>query len=329
VTVTGAGLRYFAGRVGAGAGTLWVVSVLVFAGVHLLPGSYAEVVLGPFSSTQARAALTAEYGLDRPLPLQYVGWLRHVAVGDLGASLGTGEPITRQLAQRWPVTAELAIFSLALTVSVGLPLALAAGLARRRLARGVSRLWGSSAMSTPDFVLGSLLVFVFSRFALGLPAGGHVPFADDPVANVRSMVLPASTLSLFGIALVMRTGRDAVAGVLSSPHVTAAVARGEGMAHLIRHHVLRNSAIPVLTVLGTYVGYLMGGAVIVENLFSLPGLGQSVLTAINGRDYAVVQGMVLAAAAAFIAINLLADFTYGLLDPRIRSGSRVSTGMNS
>jgi peptide/nickel transport system permease protein len=315
-----AGLRYFGGRVVAGVATLWVVSVLVFAAMHLVPGNYADIVLGQFSSPQTRAALSAEFGLDRPLPAQYVEWLRHVAVGDLGASLATGEPVARQLAHRWPVTAELALLSLIITLAVGLPLALVAGLARRRLGRGVGRLVGSSAMSTPDFVLGSLLVFVFSRYALGLPVGDYVTFAEDPVANVRSMLLPAMTLSLFGIALVVRTGRDAVAGVFSAAHVTAAVARGEGIAHVIRHHVLRNAAIPILTVLATYVGYLMGGAVIVENLFSLPGLGQAVLTAINGRDYAVVQSMVLVAAAAFIAINLLADFAYGLVDPRIRTG---------
>lgn len=317
-----AALRYLGGRLLAGAATLWVVTVLVFAAVHLVPGSYADIVLGPFSSPQARAALTAQFGLDRPLPVQYVEWLRHVAVGDMGASLGTGEPITRQLALRWPVTAELAVMSLIVTLAVGLPLALVAGLARRRLGRGLSRLIGSSAMSTPDFVLGSLFVYLFSRYALGLPVGGYVPFADAPVTNVRSMALPALTLSVFGVALVVRTGRDAVAGVFSSPHVTAALARGEGIAHVIRHHVLRNAAIPVLTVLATYVGYLMGGAVIVENLFSLPGLGQAVLNAINGRDYAVVQSMVLVAAAAFIAINLFADFAYGLVDPRIRAAHR-------
>jgi peptide/nickel transport system permease protein len=319
----GTNLRYYGGRVLAGFATLWVVSVLVFAAVHLVPGSYADVVLGPFSAPQQRAALTAEFGLDRPLPVQYVEWLRHLAVGDLGSSLGTGEPVTAQLARRWPVTAELAALSLALTALVGAPLALLSGLARGRVARGLSRLLGSSAMSTPDFVLGSLLVFLFSRFTLGLTVGGYVPLGDDPVVNLRSMALPAVTLSVFGIALVARTGRDAVAAVVSSPHVAAAVARGEPMGHVIRHHVLRNSAIPVLTVLATFVGYLMGGAVIVENLFSLPGLGQAVLIAINGRDYAVVQGLVLVAAAAFITINMLADVAYGLVDPRIRAGHRA------
>jgi peptide/nickel transport system permease protein len=253
------------------------------------------------------------------VPVQYVEWLRQVLAGDLGASLGTGAPVGEQLVRRLPVTAELAVLALGCTVLVGVPLGLLAGLSRRRAGRELSRLVGSSTMSTPDFVLGSLLVYLFSRYALGLPVGGYVPFAEDPAANLRSMALPALTLSVFGVALVVRTGRDAVAAVVSAPHVAAAVARGEPGWHVIRHHVLRNASIPVLTVVATYLGYLMGGAVIVENLFSLPGLGQAVLGAINTRDYVVVQGMVLVAAAAFIAINLIADFAYGLLDPRIRT----------
>ncbi len=316
--MTGGGWRYFAGRLVAGVATLLVVSVLVFGAMRVVPGTYADIVLGPFSSPEARAALTAEFGLDRPVFVQYLEWLRHVLTGDLGTSPGADEPVTAQLLRRLPVTFELAVLSLAGSALVGLPLALIAGLARGRFSRGLSRLAGSSAISTPDFVLGSLLVFLFSRYALGLPVGGYVRFTEDPVANVRSMVLPALTLSVFGVALVVRTGRDAIAGIFSAPYIAAAIARGEPTRHMISHHVLRNAAIPLLTVGATYLGYLMGGAVIVENLFSLPGLGQAVLSGINGRDYAVVQGIVLVAAAAFIAINLLSDFAYGVLDPRVR-----------
>jgi peptide/nickel transport system permease protein len=314
-------VRYFTGRVIAGAGTLLLVCALVFAGLHLMPGSYAQIVLGPYATPQARAAVTAEFGLDRPLPVQFAEWLRHLLSGDLGVSLGTGEPVAHQLAQRLPVTAELTACALLITVAVGLPLALAAGMAEGRPARQLSRLAGASAMSIPDFVLGSVLVYLFSRYSLGLPAGGtYVPLTQDAAANIRAVALPALTLSAFGIALIVRTGRDAVASVLSQPHVTAALARGDGLMHVVRHHVVRNAAIPVVTVLATYVGYLMGGAVIVENLFSLPGVGQAVVAAINGRDYAVVQGLVLTAAAFFIAVNLLADVAYGLLDPRARTG---------
>ncbi len=317
------GTRYFIGRATVGVVTLLLVSVLVFAAMHLVPGSYADIVLGPLSSPQARTALTHEFGLDRSLAVQYAEWARHVVTGDLGTSLGSGEPVTEQLARRLPVTLELTGLALTVTVLIGVPLAVAAGSARSRLGRGLSRLLGSSAMSTPDFVLGSLLVFLFSRFSWGLPVGEYVGFSGDPLGNLRVMVLPTLTLSVFGLALVVRTGRDAVAGVLGLPHVAAAVARGASLRHVIWHHVLRNAAIPLVTVAATYTGYLMGGAVIVENLFSLPGLGQAVLNAVGGRDYAVVQGMVLTAATAFITINLLADFAYGVIDPRVRTGATI------
>lgn len=316
--------RYVAGRVAAGVGTLLVVSVVVFAALQLIPGSYADIAAGGSRGTaERRVAIEAEYGLDQPLPVQYVKWIGQAATGNLGASFTSGESVSDQLVRRLPVTGELALLSLVFTVAIGLPLALTAGMARRRASRQGSRLLGAAAMSTPDFVLGSLLVYAFSSWTLGLKVGGYVPFVDDPASNLQSMLLPAFTLSVFGIAILVRTGRDAVASVLSSPHVMAATARGESTAHIVRHHVLRNAAIPVVTVLATYIGYLMGGAVIVENLFSLPGIGQSVLTGILNRDYAIVQGTVLVAAAVFIAINMLADFAYGAIDPRVlREGRR-------
>jgi peptide/nickel transport system permease protein len=152
--------------------------------------------------------------------------------------------------------------------------------------------------------------------------GEYVPLVDDPIENLRAMLLPALTLSIFGIALVVRTGRDAVASVMGAQHVAAAVARGESTRHIVCHHVLRNAMIPVITVLAVYAGYLMGGAVIIEHLFSLPGIGAAVLNAVDQRDYALVQGTVLVAATAFIVINMLADLTYGVIDPRVRTGGR-------
>jgi peptide/nickel transport system permease protein len=216
----------------------------------------------------------------------------------------------------------LGVLALLFALVIGIPLALAAGLASSKLGRGSSRLGGATAISTPDFVIGSVLVYLFSRYHLGLNVGQYVPLVDDPVSNLRAMLLPALTLSVFGIAVIVRTGRDSIAQVLSEPYVAAARARGENTIHLIRHHVLRNASVPVLTVVAIYTGYLMGGAVIVENLFSLPGLGQAALVGINGRDYQLVEGVVLVAAAAFITINMLADVAYGVIDPRIRVGGR-------
>ncbi|MYU10065.1 ABC transporter permease subunit [Streptomyces sp. SID8361] len=309
--------RYVAGRAATGLLTLFLVSVLVFLAIHFVPGGYEQAVMSPMASDQARQNLIDKYSLDAPLPLQFWDWFRHALVGDFGQSLGDETPVRSLMANWIPVTAELAALATLFVMFIGLPLALLAGMARSRLARGLSRLGGALAMSTPDFVLGSLLVYLFSTYALGLSVGGYVPFADDPGANLKSMALPVFTLGIFGLAVVIRTGRDAVAAVLSSPHITAATARGESTSHIVRHHILRNAGIPLVTVLTTYMGYLLGGAVVVESLFSLPGLGQAVLTNVGQRNYPVVQGVVLVSAAAFIFLNLVADFLYGIIDPRV------------
>jgi peptide/nickel transport system permease protein len=316
-------VRYLTARVLAGIATLLVVTVVVFGAMRLVPGSYADTIIPPEATREQIASIQAEYAVDSPLPVQYVEWVRHLASGDLGSSFGTNVPVSELLARRLPVTLELALLALLLTTVLGLPLALLAGMARRRLPRDGARLGGAIAMSTPAFVVGSLFLYLFSRYSLGLKVGGYVPFADDPIENLRVMLLPAVTLAIFGIALIVRIGRDAVAAVLSEPYVTAALARGESLPHIVRHHVLRNAAIPILTVLAIYTGELMGGAVIVESLFTLPGIGSTVVQAIQARDYPVVQSVVLLAAAAFIAVNMLADFTYGIVDPRIRRARKA------
>jgi peptide/nickel transport system permease protein len=310
--------RFVAAKLLVGAGTLLVVSMLVFLAVHLIPGGYAQVVLGPFASAEAKAQVAAQYGLDQPIPLQFLDWLSHVLTGDLGTSYTSGTPVAELISRKLPVTAELAALALIIALIVGLPLAIVSGANRGRIASGLSRFVGAVALSFPDFVVGSVLVFIFSAIPLWFTVGGYVPFSDDPIENVRAVFLPALTLSVFGVAVLVRTGRDAVASTFTSPHVFAAVARGESSEHVIRHHVLRNSSIPMVTVVATYFGYLLGGAVIVEGLFSLPGMGQAVLNAVRERDYAVVQGVVLVSAALFITINMLADISYGLIDPRTR-----------
>lgn len=311
-------LRWIAFRGMAAAITIVGVSVLVFAAIHLVPGRYEEILMGPLGTPAAKAAVAERFGLDRPLPEQYLRWLGAAVTGDLGISLTTQEPVLAEFARRAPVTAQLAVMATWLALVVGLPIGiLAAAQASRRGVRGASRLASALGLSFPDFVLGSLLVFLFSQFQLGLRVGGYTPLLDDPVENLRAMVLPAFTLSVFGMALVARTARDAVLNVLTEPYITAAVARGERPVEIIRHHVLRNAAIPIVTVVSTYVAYLLGGAVIVEKLFTLPGFGSYVLQAVSNRDYAIVQAGVLIAAVVFIVVNILADILYAVLDPRI------------
>jgi peptide/nickel transport system permease protein len=301
--------------------TMLGVSVLVFLALRFIPGGYADILLGPFVTPAARAAIGQRYGLDQPLLLQYVNWLAALVSGDFGVSMVTRQPVVDEFIRRAPVTLELALAALAMALTAGLPLGVAAGIARLGRPRaGIGRIIGALGASVPDFVLGSALIFIFSVWPLWLRVGGYVPFFEDPVKNVRAMLLPAITLSVFGMALILRTTRDAVLRVMTEGYITAAVARGERPRDIIRLHVLRNAAVPVVTVVTTYFGFLLGGAVVVEVLFSIPGIGFYAYSGLENRDYAIVQASVLLAAAVFITISMFADLAYAVLDPRIGAG---------
>lgn len=297
--------------------TLFLVSVLIFAASRLMPGGFAEVVLGPFATDAQKAEVAAKYGLDQGIPMQYWLWLETALTGDFGISMISGEPVTAEFGLRLPVTAELTVLGVGAAILIGIPLGVwTAVRAGRGGGAALGRLAGGLGVSVPEFVLGSIVVFVFSRYALGLSVGGYVPFGHDPAGNLRAMVLPAAVLSVFVIAVTARTTRDAVLTVLVEPYLTAAVARGESPWTIVARHVLRNASIPVLTVLTSVTAYLLGGAVIIEYLFNLPGVGSYVVQAVGRRDYAVVQAGVLLAAAVFIVLNMLTDAAAGVLDPR-------------
>jgi peptide/nickel transport system permease protein len=309
-------LYHLAARLGIAALTLVGVSVLVFAGLRLLPGGFEQMVLGPDAPPKVRAELAAKFGLDKSGPRQYLSWLGAAATGDLGVSLATGTPVADEMRRRAPATLQVAVIASATAALVGLPLGLLAAVGSGAW-RALGRVVGALGASVPEVVLGSVLVYVFSRWSLGASVGGYVPFADDPGASLRATLLPGISLGIFGIALLVRTTRDAVQRVLTEGHILTAIAQGQTRRHIVRHHVLRNASIPVLTVGATYIGYLLGGALIVEILFSVPGIGLYVYNALTNRDYAVVQAGVLLSAAVFIAVNTLADLGYALLDPRL------------
>jgi peptide/nickel transport system permease protein len=312
--------RYVLRRMGSAGVTLFAVSLVVFGAIHSVPGGYVTVVLGPYGSPDARAALAEKFGLNVPLPEQYVRWLAAALQGDLGLSLMSGLPVTREFARYLPPTIELAIIATAVSAAIGIPIAIASSWpSTGRRAHLAGRVAGAAAMSIPDFVIGTALVYIFSTLAIGLTVGGYKDLSVDPVANLRSIILPAATLSVFGTALVIRTGRDAVLSVVSQPHMVAAFASGQRSLYIIRHHLLRNTAIPLITVMASNVGYLLGGATIVERLFSVPGMGFFMFNAISHRDYGVVQAGVMLGAAIFVLLNTLADLSYGLIDPRIRN----------
>ena len=300
--------------------TMFGVSLLVFLSLRAIPGGYADILLGPFVTPAAREAISQRYGLDEPVAIQFLRWLAALLQADFGVSMVTRQPVLDEFLRRAPVTIELALIALGSALLLGLPLGALAGIGSTGRGGNVAgRLIGAIGSSIPDFVLGSVLIFVFSAWSLGLRIGGFVPFSQDPVENLRVMLLPGLTLSVFGMALILRTTRDVVLRVMTEGYITAAVARGERPFEIVRRHVLRNAAIPVVTVIGTYFGFLLGGAVIVEVLFSVPGIGLYAFNGLQNRDYAIVQAGVLLAAAVFIAINMLADIAYALIDPRIGS----------
>lgn len=313
--------RFAVGRLAVALVTLAVIGIAVFFAMRAVPGSYAEIVLGPTATAEARAEMTAKYGLEDPVLEQFAKWAGNALTGDLGTSLTSGDSVTSELLSRAAVTVELAVLGGLLALLVGVPLGLVGGISRSRRKTGLIRVGNSVLLSLPDILIGALLVWLISTYEVPFTVGGWVSLTEDPVANLQAALPAALTIAVLGMGFVMTTTRGTVAAVMAEPYVQAARARGATRREIVRRHVLRNSSVPVLTVFAVYLGYLLGGAVIAEVLFSLDGIGRYVIDAAGNRDYTVVQGAVLAAAAAFVLISMLVDLLYGVLDPRIGARS--------
>lgn len=306
-------------RLFSGGITLLGVTLIVFIGIHLIPGKFEEILV-PRGTPEFRQALAARLGLDGPLYSQYVHWLKNLLSGDLGTSLITSEPVWKEFSSRIPVTVELASLSVLSAVMIGAPLGLLSGLAGKgRVAATVNRLFCGLTVSVPDFVLGTIFLYIFSKYALGLTVGRFTPFSKDPIAHFRGMVLPVLSLALLGIGTVAAVTRQTVIDLANQDHVFAAVARGRSRSQIVGRHIVRNAGVPVLTVVAIYLGYLLSGSILVEQLFSLPGLGRYIFQAVQSRDYPVVQAGVLMIAAVFVLTNMMTDILYGVLDPRLRN----------
>lgn len=309
---------YILRRIALAVPVLLGVSALAFLLLHLIPGDVAQVLLGQDATAEALQKLRANLGLDRPLPVQFLEWLGRVLTGDLGASLRSGRAILPDILDRFSVTAQLTALAAGLAWLVSVPLGVTAALRRNTpvdLAASVMALLG---ISVPNFALGTVLILALSLGLRWFPPVGFVSFWTDPARWLSVLALPAVTLAAAMGGAMTRMTRSAMLDALGQEYVRAARAKGLSARVVVYRHALRNALIPVVTVAGMQVGYLLGGAVIVEELFSLPGLGRLVLTAINQRDYPVVQGAVLFIAATFVAVNLAVDVLYARLDPRIR-----------
>ncbi len=270
-------------------------------------------------SPEQVAELRAYFGLDRPLHVQYLTWLGAVLRGDAGYSIRTGRPVLVEITARLPVTAELAAAAAVVALVAGLPLGVLSALRPRTALDVGARGFGLLGLSLPNFWLGTLFVLLFARYLRWMPnTGGYVELARDPTANLRFLLFPAITLGVAMAAVVLRTTRAAMLDVLSADYIRTARAKGLGAGAVVSRHALKNGLIVVVTILGIQVGYLLSGAVVVEEIFAVPGLGRMLLAAIHQRDYALVQGTVLVVALLFVGVNTLVDVLYGWLDPRIR-----------
>lgn len=297
---------------------LFGISVLVFGLVHLIPGDVAQILLGTQATDQQIETLRRTFGLDRPLPVQYVDWLSHILRGDFGVSFRTNRPVLPDLIARFGVTLQLTLTSMLIALAVAIPLGVASARNRGRLSDGISRVVALLGLSIPNFWLGTLLILFVSLGLHWLPPVGFTSLLDNPWLGLQTLILPAIALGTAVAAFIMRMVRSSLLEVLRQDYVRTAYAKGLKDRVVLYRHALKNAFIPVLTVIGVQIGYLLGGAVIIESIFSLPGMGRFLLDSISNRDYSIVQGGVLFIALIFCLVNLSVDLVYAWLDPRIR-----------
>jgi peptide/nickel transport system permease protein len=311
-------LTYVVRRLALAAPLLLGMSVLVFGLMRVVPGDPAVAVLGFKATPETVRALRESFHLDEPLPAQYARWLAGVVRGDFGIDFRQNEPIGRMIVDRLPVTLELTALAGLAAALIGVPLGLLAGARRGGVADRASLALGLVGISIPDFWLAIMLILTMSLAAGLLPSSGFVPFGEAPLENLLHLALPTLTLAASRAAALGRLTRAAVLDVVHRPFVQFARAKGLGEGAILVRHVLPNAAIPIVTVIGLQVGYMLGGAIVVETIFALPGLGRMTLDAVLERNYPVVQSGLLVVGAMFMLVNLLTDVLYGLIDPRLR-----------
>jgi peptide/nickel transport system permease protein len=311
-------IEFLAQRAAISAVTLCVISLIVFTGVRLIPGDPARVLAGTDADESSVAEIRRKYGLDDPIPVQYLRWVGLALRGDLGESIRTREPVTRVVAQKLPITLQLACSALAVALAIAIPTGVLAAVRRNSiwdyLASGVSL----GGVSIPNFWLGIMLILFFSVRLRWLPASGFVSPLEDPLGNLQRMLMPSVVLGTALAAVLMRQTRNSMIEVLSADYVRTAYAKGLATGAVVVRHAVRNGLIPVVTLVGLQMGALISGAVVTEQIFVVPGFGRLIVEAVFTRDYPLVQGVVLITASAYVLINLLVDLSYSLLNPRIR-----------
>jgi peptide/nickel transport system permease protein len=301
--------------------TILGISIVIFLIMHLIPGDTISAMIGTqYQLTEVQAqSLRAYYGLDKSLPVQYILWLTNALQGNLGLSVRAGTPVLTLMLSRFPLTFELTILAMIIALLIGLPIGIFSAVKRDSILDLFGRLLALIGMSLPNFLMGTLIIYVLSVYFNVMPnSGDYVDFTTNPVANLQQMIYPAITLGFAFSAAVMRTARSSLLEELNKEYAQTARAKGNREQRVILIHCLRNTLIPIITLVGFQMGYLFGGAVIIEQVYAMPGMGRLLLDAISQRDYAVVQGTIVFIAIIFVLVNLLTDIAYAFVNPRIR-----------
>jgi peptide/nickel transport system permease protein len=301
---------------------LLIVGVIVFSLLHLAPGDPASMMLGREATLEQKEALREQLGLNKPLAVQFADWFWGVLRLDFGDSLFLGKPVSEALIERVQPTGLLAIYSLALTVVIAIPAGILAAVRPNSLLDRLLMVVSISGAAIPGFFLSILLILLFAVVLGWLPSGGYVDIGDDPVEHLRYMILPAAALGFSSAGLLARIVRSTMLDELNEEYVRTAYAKGLAKRHVVISHAFRNALIPVLTVIGILLATLLGGAVVIETVFNIPGMGRLVVQSVTRRDFAVVQGAVMAVAAVEVLVMLLVDILYAFIDPRIRYGDQ-------
>jgi peptide/nickel transport system permease protein len=305
-------------RCGAALIVLFVASVLIFLGIRALPGDPAVALAGQEADARAVAAIRHDYGLDKPLPLQYADFLTQTLHGNLGRSTHDGLPVRTIILQRIPITLELSLLAMLVAIVIGVLAGIVAAVRHGRFADYVANGFGLVGLSVPHFWLGLLGILLFADELHWLHASGFVSFVQDPAGNLNHMILPALVLGTGFSAVLMRQTRSAMLGALSADYVRTARSKGLAERKVVGVHALRNSLTTVVTVLGLQLGTLISGAVVTEQIFVIPGFGKLTVDAVDTRNYPVIQAVVLVTVIGYVGVNLLVDITYAWLNPRIR-----------
>ncbi|MDR7419365.1 MAG: ABC transporter permease [Armatimonadota bacterium] len=313
---------YILRRLLAMVATLLGVSVIVFVMMRLIPGTVVEQLLGQSAlvGEDTIRSLRQFFGLDRPWYVQYVDWLGGLLRGDFGNSWRSNRPVLALIFSRLPVSAELAVLAIAWSLLIGVPMGVLAALRRGSTSDSVVRFASTLGLSVPAFWQGTLLILLFSIYLQWMPSIQWVSIRENLWANLSIIALPALTLGTATAAMISRMTRSTMLDVLGREYVRTARAKGVQDRRVVSHHALRNALIPVVTVAGVQMGYILGGIVVVEDVFSLPGIGRLLLDAIFQRDYPVVQGTILVGAGLFMGLNFVVDLLYAVIDPRIQYG---------